>query len=80
MKSKLQEEWQSKTSHFLRCLHFISVLTFSGKIKVCASFQHPKSIITNQKLERTIHRLVESETTGQKTPNEITVIRIEPVE
>jgi hypothetical protein len=33
---------------------------------VCACIQHPKSIITNQKLERPIPRLVKSETTGLK--------------
>ena len=61
----------------------VSAVHFSfdlfGRCQSCACFQHPKSIITNQKLDRTIHSLVESESAGHN-PIETTVIRIEPVE
>jgi hypothetical protein len=50
-----------------------------GRSQSCACFQHPKSIITNQKLDRTILGLVEFESARQN-PIETMVIRIEPVE
>ena len=67
-------------AHF-RCLTALrfSFDLFGRFFLVCACFQHPKSIITNQKLERPIPVWCNVKP-PDRNPDEITVICIEPVE